>query len=162
MKKQIYITSNHTPLQLAYFAGIIDGDGSIYIASYYKRKKTGHKSYHANIEITNSNKDLINWVIKTFGGKSYISKLRNNLRNTEIIVHKWICNGPAVNYICESINPYLIVRLKQAEIMLKMRQTYRGSGKGESKALPDEIYDLRDKYHIEMQSLNQKKNTEQT
>lgn len=164
MAKPIYIMDNHTAAEFAYLAGIIDGDGFFYINYSYLNKDTGYKSYLANIEITNTNKDVIDWLVKTFGGRLYSYSAERSAKDiNKRQVHRWICSGKAVDYLCKSMKPYLIVKAKQVDVMINMRKTYLESNStsrdvnGCLLPLPKEIHDAREKCYVEMRSLYNKK-----
>ena len=55
----------YTIAELAYLAGIIDGEGSIYIGNFSSNAKTGALYYQTNMEVTNTDENLIKWLIFT-------------------------------------------------------------------------------------------------
>jgi hypothetical protein len=59
----------YTDIQLAYLAGIIDGEGSIYIGNFSCNPKTGTPYYQTNMEVTNTDAGLIDWLMGNIGGR---------------------------------------------------------------------------------------------
>ena len=59
----------YTIVQIAYLAGIVDGEGSIYIGNFSCNPKTGTKNYQTNMEVTNTDENLINWLMENIGGR---------------------------------------------------------------------------------------------
>ena len=57
----------------AYFAGIIDGEGSISIALYKIRRKSGavHNGFTIKLYVTSTDRALIDWIQDNYGGKVY-------------------------------------------------------------------------------------------
>ena len=74
--------------KIAYFAGIIDGEGSIIIAKQAIRKGRKNHTYSLRICVVNSNKILLEWLRTNFGGSIHplINKKTGNL------MISYICN----------------------------------------------------------------------
>jgi len=157
MKYRSYIRKDYSIEDIAYLAGIIDGEGSIYIGNFSKSKK-GVPYYQTNIEVTNTSKNLINWLQKTFDGciSKYTRKqLPNNSRKD---VYRWIIHGELVTHICELIYPFSQCKKKEIEIMLKMRETYKQTGMHRgaagTKPVTQDILDLRLRLFNEIRNLH--------
>lgn len=98
-------------LLYSYLAGIIDGEGTIRIG------KGGTTKYYAAISVGNVNKEVIDLLTKTFGSKTRIEKIRTPSRQS---IYRWGTGGNlSVPKIIKSLLPYLIIKKKQAEIVLK-------------------------------------------
>jgi hypothetical protein len=63
MNRYPYIRKEYTVAEIAYLAGIIDGEGCIYIGNFSCNKKTGVPYYQTNIQVTNTDKKLIDWLL---------------------------------------------------------------------------------------------------
>jgi hypothetical protein len=159
MNRYKYERSEYTIAQCAYLAGIIDGEGSIYIGNFSSNPKTGNKYYQTNIEVSNTDKDLIDWLVSTFGGRIYVYTAKQTPSNSRRTVYRWTISGDRVTHLCEIMAPYIIAKKKQVEIMLKMRATYSpnmGTKKGTQgiQPLDPEVLAVRQSYFEEMQSLH--------
>ena len=161
MPKNNYNKKDYTIAQIAYLAGVIDGEGSIYIGNFSCNPKTGAKYYQTNMEVTNSSKELIDFLVNTFGGLVNQYTENQSPKNGRKPYWRWIATGERLNHLCELILPYLTAKTKQCEIMLKMRATYTAQGKGPSckgksgvQAHPKELLDYRQSLMDEMQSLH--------
>lgn len=147
-----------TIAELAYFAGIIDGEGSIYIGNFSSNKKTGAKYYQTNMEITNTSKDLIVWINKTFGGRMWEYTPKQTPKNSRKKVYRWILTGDPLTYICKMIKPYIIAKKEQLNIMLKMRETFdkpvSHKGKQGFTSLDKDLLNLRQSYFEQMRALH--------
>jgi hypothetical protein len=77
--KKTYVRKSYTPIQLAYLAGIIDGEGSIYIGRFKRNDKRHIDHYQTNITICNTERSLTDWLYETFGGS--LSEYTPNLHN---------------------------------------------------------------------------------
>jgi len=156
-----YIEKEYAVAQLAYLAGIIDGEGSIYIGNFSKNPKTGAKYYQTNIEVTNCDINLMNWLTQTFGGRVYKYSEKQKPKNNRQDYYRWIVTGNCLTHLCKILLPYFIIKKRQCEIMIKMRATYTGTGNGPAfhgkqgiQPNSQETLDLRQKLMDEMQSLH--------
>lgn len=158
MPRLDYVRKEYDPTIIAYFAGIIDGEGSIYIGNFSNNPITGYPYYQTTMQVTNTDEKLIDWLIKQFGGlksKRTAPQHANNSRRQE---YMWTATGERLTHLCELILPYLICKKRQTEIMLKMRATYNGTriskGKQGTQVLPPEIRKIIQSFMDEMRSLH--------
>lgn len=161
MVKGNYTRRDYTIAEIAYLAGIIDGEGSIYIGNFSCNPKTGAKYYQTNMEVTNSARPLIDFLLMTFGGHVNQYTEKQTSKNGRKPYWRWIATGERLTHLCELILPYLTAKKRQCEIMIKMRSTYIGNGKGlsikgKSGVQPHdkELLNLRQSLMDEMQSLH--------
>ncbi len=158
MKNNAHELKEYSSEQLAYLAGIIDGEGSIYIGNFSSNPKTGTLHYQTNMEVTNTDRKLIDWLINTFGGRLNEYTAKQTPKNSRRAVFRWIVSGELLTYLCPLILPFLIIKVRQCEIMIKMRATFNGTGavKGKSGCQPvtEDILEMRKHYFDEMRSLH--------
>lgn len=159
MNRYSYERKDYSVAQIAYMAGIIDGEGSIYIGNFSCNPKTGSKYYQTNIEVTNTDKNLMDWIADTFGGRLNTYTMKQLPKNSRRTVYRWIATGERVTHLAEILLPYLIVKRRQGEIMIKMRETYKkvsGVHKGIQgiQALDSDVLKIRQAYFDEMRSLH--------
>jgi len=108
---------NWTEVQLAYLAGIIDGEGTFYIYV----GKNGRK-FNSRIYVVNTNEEIINWLKATFGGLVYSrTSPKNPLWKRKF---EWILDKKAQDIVCVKILPYLIIKKKHAEVMIEFRKSF--------------------------------------
>jgi hypothetical protein len=97
-------------IKWSYLAGIFDGEGTIYIGLMTDKRRTFLK-----IGITNTDLNLMKWLIENFGG-SYRSEARRNYR----LIYRW---GPKGKNNREKfllgVLPYLIIKREQALLALE-------------------------------------------
>lgn len=150
--------NNHSTTDLAYLAGIIDGEGSIYIGNFSSNKKTGALHYQTSMEVTNTDGLLIDWLMSTFGGRRYLYTKAQLPKNSNREVHRWIVNGDLLTHLCHAILPFVIIKKRQCEIMINMRKTFdrprTEKGKQGIQRIDDETMALRKIYFDEMRSLH--------
>ena len=158
MNRYDYVRKEYTIAQIAYLAGIIDGEGSIYIGNFSKNKKTNVPYYQTNVQVTNTDKPLIDWLYETFGGLVSKRTTRQHASNSRKQAYIWTASGERVTHLCELILPYLIAKKRQCEIMIKMRATFTENHciKGHQGIQPHsvELMQLRQSLMDEMRSLH--------
>jgi hypothetical protein len=158
MNRYPYIRKEYTVAEIAYLAGIIDGEGCIYIGNFSCNKKTGVPYYQTNIQVTNTDKKLIDWLFNVFGGLVNTRTKKGMPHNSRKQVYVWTASGERVTHLAEIILPYLIVKTKQCEIMIKMRATFTQSHvqKGKQGIIPHsaELIHLRQSLMDEIRSLH--------
>ncbi len=158
MKNNQHTLKEYSPVQLAYLAGIIDGEGSIYIGNFSSNPKTGTLYYQTNMEVTNTDEKLITWLMINIGGRSSTYTANQTPKNSRRTVYRWIVSGELITHLCEKLLPYLVIKTRQCEIMLKMRATFKGTGaiKGiyGAQSVTEDILLLRKSYFDEMRSLH--------
>ena len=98
--------------QLAYLAGIIDGEGTIYI------QHTQRGEYRLKLYVVNTYEPLIRWLQDNFDGLVYsrISKKNPHWKRK----WEWMSNAE----ILPEIIDYLIVKKEQAKLAIEFRKTF--------------------------------------
>ena len=122
-RSEQHVPKQHDPLHLAYMAGIIDGEGSITMGNYsFTAKKT--PQFTTYLAITTTDIALCEWLMNTFTGKFHKYTARQIPENSRRTPYRWQVTGNRLTDILSKTLPYLIIKKYQAEIMLKMRETY--------------------------------------
>lgn len=106
---------NLSKIELAYIAGIIDGEGYIGI---YKRKNK-NSNYQYQIAISNTNFKLIRWINKKikFGSVYYLEKKDNRKPQLKYTIH-----GNEAVLLLKNVLKYLIIKKKQAKIVISLSE----------------------------------------
>jgi hypothetical protein len=98
--------------KVCYLAGIIDGEGCV---SLGKRKE-----YYITptLQITNTSRALMEWLKANCGGNDYrrIFEKRVNRKDA----WAWGLCGQAARDVIEAVRPYLVIKQKQADLVLKV------------------------------------------
>ena len=113
-----------TEREIAYIAGIIDGEGSVSIERHVIGKR--YPTYSVAITIVNTNIKLISWLHCRVGG-SLISKSVNPNRNHKAQYQIQI-RHLAAEKLLNSVREYLIVKSEQADTALALRKLFVGRG----------------------------------
>lgn len=104
-----------TETQLAYLAGIIDGEGCFYI------QQPGGKSHTLRLFVMNTYEPLIDYLYSTYGGFKYS---RNNENPRWKIRHEWFVDRDILDDLLPRIYPYLINKKEHCDIAIKFRKTF--------------------------------------
>jgi hypothetical protein len=151
MAKIVKFNTNHEIWQIAYLAGLIDGEGCLYIGNVKQGKYGNGLQWHSMLKITSCDEELIIWLENTFGG-SKDSRYRWTSKKTFTRpVYNWQATGAMLDYLLPLVKPYLIIKKKQCDVMMRYRITSKNIG---SKRLPPEITEQRLELLSEMRSLN--------
>jgi hypothetical protein len=121
-----YVPKIYKQTDLAYMAGIVDGEGCFYIGLIPKKTGDGYinEHYRGLMKIDNTCFDLIEWLDNIFSGTASAVTRTTSSRKFEREVFSWIATGDRLLDVCEQILPYLVIKKRQCEIMINFRKTY--------------------------------------
>lgn len=137
---------------LAYTAGIIDGEGCISI--YHFKSKTSSRGYALVLEVsvTNTNEWLIHWLHFTFGGN--VGPMKSKRPRSRDAFYWRLLSKKAAEFL-DLIMPYLKIKKPQAEIGIKFQEHHsKHKGRGHSKTQEDWIVEEAERVLI--RSLNRR------
>jgi hypothetical protein len=106
----------------SYLAGIIDGEGTIRIGFSNKDSRGNPtKLYYAAVSVGMTDYRIIKLLADTFG-----SKVREERVPGRKLMYRWGTSGnKAVPKILEKVMPYLIVKRRQAELVMEFCKTFK-------------------------------------
>jgi len=151
MGKIVKFKTKHTSTQIAYIAGLIDGEGCFYIGRVKQGKYGSGYQWHSLLRITSCDECIIIWLEETFGGSKDSRYRWTSKKAFTRPVYNWQATGPMLDYIMPKILNYLIIKKPQCEVMIKYRLTSKNIG---SKRLPDKVVALRYELLKEIRNLN--------
>ena len=114
---------------IAYIAGLFDGEGIIYFARRIEKKKK-HKgkgyrtsmSQRISMEITMTDESVIRWVHEVLGVGTVVRKPRKGRRKDGtkyLMQYKWRCTFRQAYYVCCLIWPYAHTKLPKINQILE-------------------------------------------
>ena len=134
----------------AYLAGIIDGEGTIRIARTNPKHSNWNIKYSGAISIGMIDKKVIQLFVKLFGAKMRIECVPNRKP-----IYRWGTSGNnVVPEILKTILPYLIVKRKQAELVIKFCENCQKNGFRKNKGLPKKELQWRAALYLKVRNLN--------
>ena len=110
---------------IAYIAGLFDGEGSIYYARRIEKKKK-HKgkgyrtsmSQRISMEVTMTDESVIRWLHEVLNVGTVVKKPRKGLRKDGtkyLMQYKWRCTFRHAYYVCCLLFPYAHTKLEKIQ-----------------------------------------------
>ena len=137
--------------QLAYFAGLLDGEGCLRIGTF--KNSNSDLRYRAFLQIAMTDRNAINWLSETISNGIYIDKKRKNPISKWC--YCWVVNIREGEELLKRALPYLIVKKKQALRFIEFAQTLDWK-RTRREPVPNVILNKRKKLYLEMKALNGK------
>jgi len=140
---------NPTELDIAYCAGIIDGEGCISAKRcwYISKGERKNRTYTPRVSIIMTSKPVLDWVYFMFGGHLGINN--KNTPSGKIFYH-WELIGKNCKQFLQSIQPYLKEKGVQASVAIEMCDLIGIAGP----TLTEDIKLQREEYWVKLNSLN--------
>lgn len=115
---------------LAYFAGILDGEGHISVELQRADGKKRNKDYYSlRLVIANTNREVIDWLVEHFDGSLQICTKYPGFKQG----YKCVLFGEKLHKAIQACYPYLIIKKPIADIAIKFRETVGKTGHDVSK-----------------------------
>jgi len=121
-----------TEIDLAYIAGLMDGEAYIGIkkSPAYKCQDRQTPGYHARIQIRMVNEAAIKFIAETLGGWYYQEKPRATNRR---VLYCYQASDLSVETILYKLLQFLRVKQESAKTVLRLRELQKGSAKYRTK-----------------------------
>ena len=131
---------------IAYIAGLFDGEGSIYFARRIEKKKK-HKgkgyrtsmSQRISMEITMTDESVVRWVHEVLKVGTVVKKPRKGLRKDGtkyLMQYKWRCTFRDAYYVCVLLFPYAHTKLEKIQKIIEHYSTQQ------YRVMNDKVVDL--------------------
>lgn len=143
---------NLTKIQLAYAAGIMDGEGTITIVNSKCQTCRRDRRHRTAIMMSNTNLKVVKLFQSWFGGSLITLPHRELDRKQQ---YRWTLTSldDELDFLY-ALQPYLIIKRKHAEIAIEF---LLGAHKQWNQwTLTDAEFDRREKLHIKIKRLNQR------
>jgi hypothetical protein len=113
------------PTDLAYIAGLIDGEGCLLI--YRKRDRRGALHFRCILRISNTSQRVIDWLQLRLGGGAHAGR---HTKAGHLPVFHWRCEGPRMAALLLAVRPFLVIKPELADLLIAMQRTlsYGSSG----------------------------------
>lgn len=115
-----------SPEDLAYAAGIIDGEGCIFIGEKGGPNPSPH--FVLRVQVASVTPALIEWLRRRWEGSVSVSPGRSSEMRDQ---HRWCISARAAGEFLKVISPYLVIKADQAStaIAFQERKNLRGTGR---------------------------------
>src|SRR5258708_36540022 len=135
---------------LAYVAGLFDGEGSIVIGCSLKKADRRNPAYWLQVGITNTDRELIDWLHNTFGG--HISDNSHGpSRKEQRPCWAWRIMSKEAKGFLIRILPYLRTKKQQALIAIEFQEHMTACAS--TKALTTQLVAVREAYRNKLRTL---------
>ena len=137
-------------LTASYLAGLLDGEG--YFGIYIVR----NKHYISCVKMASTDKEIIKWLKESFGGYFYERKFDNDDWKD---AYTWTLTDKKVVPFLKKITPYLKIKRKQAEIILKrekLKEKLENMGERKGMVYPKDVLEEIKNHYLEIRKLNKR------
>ncbi|GHH57838.1 hypothetical protein [Lentzea cavernae] len=131
--------------ELAYIAGLIDGEGCLLI--YRKKDSRGGLHFRCILRIANTSLRVIAWLQVRLGGTAVPAQ---KPRAHHLQVYQWPCEGPRLAALLVAVRPHLVIKPELADLLISMQMTMAYSGRG--LRLPEEVKAERERLFAKYQA----------
>ena len=104
---------------IAYLAGLFDGEGSIDFAKRKEKKRSGtYNCMRISMEITMTDQSIIRWVTEVLGCGTFSKKPRKGKRKDGtkyLMQYRWRCTFRDAFYVCCLLFPYAHTKLPKIQ-----------------------------------------------
>ena len=138
-----------TTEELAYIAGIFDGEGTVTINVYNANRPYGIiKVRYLQVSLSSTDRDTINYLKDTFGGSVFTTKAIGNRKE----IRRWLIVSRTATDFLARVLPYLRVKKEHAILGIDFQLTLR-PGIEHSK-LPSDLLEWQEFYIERIRTLN--------
>lgn len=138
----------------AYFAGLFDGEGTVFI---YHRKSYPYigcktKPFIIMVKLSNTNNTVLQMLKSKFGGHIYKHKKPQNRKQA----WTWQCSNQIATRFLRAVLGYLVIKKPEAILGIKMQEAideYKRSGMNGGKIMPQAETEKRMAIHREFLEL---------
>lgn len=143
------MNSSWTETELAYFAGIIDGEGCFTLHNF------GTHRFARQLHVGNTDVRMLEWIRARFGGNVKLER-RSKLQHKP--VWRWYSDANNLDAVIAAVMPYLICKKDRAELMLAYSATLapRIRSKRSTHRTSDSVKSERTRIHSELSILNRR------
>lgn len=136
--------------ELAYAAGVIDGEGTIGIATVKPRGRRKSPSFRGYVSMAQTDIRLCIWMQERFGGRIFSYPARKPGQKG---IHHWRIGGPTILDFLSDVRPYLVLKGEQADLVARL---YTETEFKQRRSLPSDIITARTELASGIHALNQR------
>jgi len=137
------------PLDRAYLAGLIDGEGCISIARIAAGSPYANVRHVLRVDIQMSELEAIDHVATLFQRKIMVKQPATNMRKVAYRI-SWQANF-ALDLL-EAVHPYLILKREQARVAMEFQLRATSARRTGRRLTPEEL-EVRERYYLELRRL---------
>lgn len=141
-------------LDLAYMAGMVDGDGSIHIGKGRAKRANGtYKAKHElKLVVTSTSPSIIEWLFSRFDGICVISQSNSTSWKQKL---DWKLSGERAANVLKLIGPHLRMKGEQGQVAQTFIKDKVKLTRGSDKSLYELEMNRRESLYLQLKALNQ-------
>lgn len=120
-----------TELEAAWLAGIIDGEAQVTLQAKTKVQRTcGRRTYYSpRVSIGMTFRPALDRIFELTGCGFVVERAQTNPAHKPL--HTWTTTGRDATAVLARVLPYLVVKKRQAELLIQFQETsyHRGGGR---------------------------------
>ncbi len=139
--------------ELAYMAGLFDGEGCIHIARIHTKKR--NLTYQLVCKVSMDNLPILEMFERCFGGSIYCDK-KSELHNKYGLLHSWTIWGNNSISFLKQLMPYLRIKKAQTNLAIEFQSKKAvGASRGVwgNRSKTEEAIALEEQQYLLMRSL---------
>ncbi len=141
-----------TDLEIGYLAGIIDGEGCVYVN---RRKATGRRKtpgYGVKVCVSITAYSLVEWFVK----HAQLTSIHHSSQPEGNRKPKWLCtwNNSKAEWMLELLLPLLVIKQRQATLGLELLKHLRTTPINRGMCIAPEIINYRESIKMQIATLN--------
>ena len=110
-----------TNVQLAYIAGIIDGEGTISV-------RTIHQKWKPTIRVSSTSRELIDWLTSTVVAPATPVQVRKASEH-QALCYIWMIYGLSHLPTYEALEPYLVIKQRHMQLLIEFTRLRLGQSR---------------------------------
>lgn len=117
--QEVFLVTYDIALQdLAYFAGLFDGEG--YVIARVSQRQTA-----VGLSVTNTNRAVLEWIKQRFGGRIYE---RSNKNKKHSRIWQWQLTGKKTLPLLKALEPLLKIKGNEVRVAIQMLEYSKPAG----------------------------------
>ena len=113
-----------TSVQMAYLAGIIDGEGSLSL--FRRTRSNGTPKFDARLQVISTDRRLLDWIVSTTSlGRIWFRASTSQQRARWKPMHAWALHANGLRLLLPHVVPHLVIKSEQAHLLLRYTQLVR-------------------------------------
>jgi hypothetical protein len=141
-----FASKNISPTDLAWAAGIVDGEGCILIGRIRDLRRTPALMRHVfRIDVVNTDPRMIEKLHALFGGWAGVSNGKTAVRKTR---YRWLVSASTAVATLRLIAPYIVAKPEEVQTALNYAATVRGEH------VDEDVIVLRENYRQDLMRLH--------
>ena len=135
--------------EMAYIAGLFDGEGTVTISSYAAARYGGRRRRILMVLLSSTDRSIVCYLRDSFGGSIFTTNAHDNHKE----IHRWTLSSRMAADFLYGILPYIRIKREHAILGLEWQATMK-QGTNQYTRISDELLEWQDFYVSQIRQLN--------